>query len=188
MKLDIRDIAIIDALPLHNIVDKSILDVGCGKSRVGRELSLNMGYRAYATDCVSDPSWVDTDRMTFHRSDIFDIDSFPIVSCSIVLCCEVLEHLIDYKKAIANLLILTRIRLIITVPFETSFNDLSPSPEGHCNYWSDSSKNNYKDISEFKKLCVPYAVSITKIRTKPRDVQMKQWGYLIVIDKRQKYG
>ncbi len=183
---DIRDVSIIDAFPTYEC-DKIVLDVGCGNGRVG-QISSDMGYRVYATDYAPHTSWNDMNSLTFHVSDIFRTDTFPIASSPIVICSEVLEHLGEYRKAIMNLLSLTKIRLIITVPFELSFNNTSPPPKGHCNYWSDSSDKNFKNINEFYQLCSPYAVSISKIRTKPKDVQMGQWGYLIVVDKRQKYG
>lgn len=185
-KIDIRDISIIDALPVYQC-DKTILDVGCGIGRIGHILS-NMGYRVYATDYVTHDTWCGTKLLSFHQADIFEPESFPIASSSVVICSEVLEHLMDYKRALANLLSLTQIRLVITVPFRRSFNNVSSPPEGHCNYWSNHLECDFKDINEFKKLCAPYAVSITKIRTKPGDVQRQQWAYLIVVDKRQKYG
>lgn len=184
-KVDIRDISIVDSLPVYDCV-KTVLDVGCGGGRIGRILS-DMGYKVFSTDYVSNNSWIDTKLLTFHQANIFKIESFPITSSPIVICSEVLEHLKDYKKALANLLLLTQVRLIITVPFQLSFNNVSTPPEGHCNYWSNFTSNTFKDIDEFRKLCLPYTVSITKIRTKPRDVQMKQWAYLIIVDKRQKY-
>jgi len=182
---DIRDISIIDALPNY-LCNKIILDVGCGNGRIDRILA-EMGYVVYATDYIIHSCWEDKESLTFHTTDIFQPDSFPIQSSPIVICSEVLEHLIGYKKALVNLLALTQVRLIITVPFELSFNNTSPPPEGHCNYWSDSNDNGFKDIAEFIQMCHPYSVSISKIRTKPRDVQMQQWGYLIIVDKRQKY-
>ena len=188
MKPDLRDIAIIDALPVH-YTDKVILNVGCGKGRIDYILS-DMGYRVYATDYIKYNSWNDIDLLTFHQADILDIKSFPIPFSPMVICSETLEHIEDYKTALANLLILAKVRLIITVPFELSFNNLAPPPKGHCNHWSDSQNKNrkFKDINEFKKLCAPYTVSITKIRTKPEDVKMRQWAYLVIVDKRQKYG
>lgn len=184
-RIDIRDIAIMDALPIYQC-SKKILDVGCGYGRISRILS-TMGYRVHATDYIEQDSWNDTEMLTFHQADIFEPESFPVASSPIVICSEVLEHLISYREALVNLLSLTRTRLIVTVPFKLSFNNTSPSPEGHCNYWSNLN-GQFRDINEFRQLCHPYAVSITKIRTKPEDVQKHQWAYLIVVDKRQKYG
>jgi len=172
--LDMRDIAIIDAFPIHDY-EKVVLNVGCGEGRIDYHLA-EMRYFVYATDIEKPKGWEDTERLRFHLADIFKLTSFPILSPSIVICSEVLEHLNDYKRALENLLELTKVRLIITVPFEKSFGGENA---GHCNFWGDD------NIGEFYELCKPYSVAISKIRTKPRDVQMRQFCYLIVVDKRQ---
>jgi len=170
--LDIRDISIIDAMPVYDC-PKKILIVGCGAGRIDWHLN-NMGYEVYSTDVISGKDF--PEDMDFYKSDIFDVNSFPINKCEIVICSQVLEHLRDYKTALKNLLKLTEIRLIITVPYKMSFN----SP-GHYNHWDD------KSVKEFESICKPYVISISKIRTKPKDVKLNQWCYLIIIDKRQKY-
>jgi len=182
---DIRDIAILDAMPTHEC-SKTVLNVGCGNGRIDYILD-GMGYVVCATDYEKNESWNESDGLGFYQSDIFDLSTFPVHSSPIVICSEVLEHLKNYKAALANLLILTKVRLIITVPFKKSFNNAAPPPEGHCNHWADSQNGEYTDINEFRLLCKPYSVSISKIRTKPKDVEMEQWAYLIVVDKRQKY-
>lgn len=182
---DIRDIAILDAMPTYEC-SRTVLNVGCGNGRIDYILD-SMGYIVYATDYDKNESWEESDRLKFCRSNIFDLNTFPIESSPVVICSEVLEHLEDYKVALANLIALTKVRLIITIPFKKSFNDAAPPPEGHCNHWDDSQNGEYTDINEFRLLCKPYSVSISKIRTKPKDVEMGQWAYLIVVDKRQKY-
>lgn len=171
--LDIRDISIIDALPSYEY-DKVLLNVGAGKGRIDNYLS-NIGHRVYATDIVAHTNWEDVGSLTFHEDvDIFNVDSFPIQKASVVLCSQVLEHLPDYAKAIANLLKLATVRLIITVPYKHSFGC-----KDHCNVWDDT------NVSKFIELTKPYSTSISKIRTKKRDVELKQWAYLIIVDKRQ---
>ena len=181
---DIRDISILDAMPTHEC-DKVVLNVGCGNGRIDYILH-SMGYIVCATDYDKNKSWEESDGLKFYRADIFDLDTFHS-SSPIVVCSEVLEHLENYKVALENLLVLTQVRLIITVPFKKSFNNAAPPPEGHCNHWDDSQSDEYTDVNEFRSLCKPYSVSISKIRTKPKDVAMGQWAYLIVVDKRQKY-
>lgn len=171
--LDIRDIAILDALPFYEF-DKIILNVGCGKGRIDYHLAA-MGFKIFATDIKQDEDWQEIDRLTFHESDIFDLHSFPIAPIPVVICSQVLEHLKDYKIALKNLIILTHIRLIITVPFKKSFHS-----RGHVNFWDDNS------IREFAELGHPYSVSISRILTKPEDAGRKQSAYLIILDKRQK--
>lgn len=172
--LDIRDISIIDALPIYDC-SKSILTVGCGLGRVEWYLH-EMGYSIIATDVERMVTWEDNaPSLCFSKMNILDEKTF-LKPRPIVICSQVLEHLKNYKIALKNLLKLTKTRLIITIPFENSFN----SPD-HCNHWND------KSIKEFENICKPYCVSISKIRTKPKDVKMKQWAYLIIVDKRQCY-
>ncbi len=184
--LDIRDISIIDAFPVCD-VQPLVLNVGCGKGRIDSWLSKN-GYTVYATDYERKEAWADNTNLLFFESNIFDLSSFPVGSAPIVLCSEVLEHLVDWKEALKNLLELTEDRLIITVPWRRSFGGgSSPPPVGHCNFWTDGGDTDFRDIHEFEELCRPYSVSISKIRTKPRDVEIRQRSYLITVDKRQKW-
>ena len=193
--LDMRDIAIIDAFPAYDC-RKMILNVGCGEGRIDLHLS-RLGYRVYGTDIElnqvsKDIYWSPGGFLTFHKSDIFDLSSFPIKSSPIVICSQVLEHLSGYKTALVHLLALTEVRLIITVPHKLSF----PTPD-HVNFWDDKASESkelfkclagprgYKDIHEFVTLCHPYSTSISMIRTKPEDAKLGQWNYLIVVDKRQ---
>ena len=184
-QLDIRDISIIDALPTYD-VQPLILNVGCGKGRIDTWLSQN-GYVVYATDYEIKEGWVGSRNLIFFESDIHDLSSFPVGSAPIVLCSEVLEHLVDWKNALKNLLELTEERLIITVPWRRSFNDKKPPPAGHCNFWMDEASDDFRDIHEFEELCRPYTVSISKIRTKSGDVELRQRSYLITVDKRQRW-
>jgi hypothetical protein len=167
-------------------VQPVVLNVGCGKGRIDTWLSQN-GYVVYATDYKTREEWVSSTNLLFSEADIYKLSSFPIRSAPIVLCSEVLEHLVGWKGALKNLLELTETRLIITVPWRRSFNDSSPPPVGHCNFWMDEASDDFRDIREFEELCRPYSVSISKIRTKPRDMEMRQRSYLITVDKRQKW-
>lgn len=172
--LDIRDIAVIDALPHHD-VDKTIFTVGCGGGRIEWHLN-QMGYDIVATDVLDNPvHWEPTETLRFTNFNILEDEPFSYQS--VVLCCEVLEHIPDFRTALENLVKIPNDRLIITVPYKKSFND----PD-HKHHWDD------KTILEFKNICDPYSVSISKIRTKPRNVEMGQWGFLIIVDKKQKYG
>ena len=179
-----RDIAIIDAFPVHDC-QKKVLTVGCGEGRIEYQLA-ERGCKVFATDIEEQEAWCNVkyltnDNLGFYRSDIFDLSSFPIKSSPIVICSQVLEHLSNYKLALIHLLALTEVRLIITVPHRTSFK----SPD-HINFWDDTySRAIFKDIDEFVTICHPYSTTISKILTKPQDAG-KQYGYLIIVDKRQK--
>lgn len=187
-ELDIRDISIIDALPVYN-TNKSILNVGAGEGRLDYHLK-KLGYSVISTDI--------NPKSEFSKLDILDdrsVAEYSQIYFDTVICSEVIEHLREYKKALDNLIRLAFTRVIITVPFLHSYNDSRPDPVGHINHWADDDHTikspttfeAYKDINEFKYFARPYACSIMKIRTKPIDVQMKQWDYLIIIDKRQRY-
>lgn len=189
--LDIRHISIIDSLPVHN-TRKEILVVGAGDCKIDLYLLKN-GFTVYSTDYEKHDVFHDRmkdyfDELNYHYANIFNPETYPVKTCETVVCAEVLEHLVEYKQAFQNLLTLTERRLIITVPFERSFFDPAPPPEGHCNFWSDTGSIEFKNINEFIEMARPYAISIQKIRTKERDIEMKQYSYLIIIDKNQKYN
>lgn len=195
-KIDLKNIAIIDAFPIYNH-EHIVLNVGCGEGEIDFYLQ-ELGYKVYATDLKKSNTWQNIEKgdgfVKFSEANLFDLSSFPIKNASIVICSQVLEHLKEYKKAIKNLLELTTVRLIITIPFQRSFFDDAPPPEGHCNFWNDHRKLKrvkwfkfclYKNIHEFHNLCHPYSVSISKIITKLADIKKKRYDYLIIIDKRQ---
>lgn len=184
--LNMKDIAIIDALPQYSSSAIqfgndiwTVLNIGCGDGRIDFHLANIMECRAYAVDTKPFDSWRSSVNLSFHIADIFKLSSMPVKIADIVICSQVLEHLGDYKKAVANLMALGEIRIIITVPVRDSF-----SHPGHKNFWDDSGSKIFKDINEFRHMCRPFSVSISKIKTKPDDTSQRD--YLIIIDKRQK--
>ena len=181
--LNIHDISLIDALPVYGI-KKEILNVGCGPGRIDYHLK-NMGWKIYATDLEEYPQWGELRKhgIQFTKSDIFNISSFPVSGCEIVMCNHVIEHIEDWRLAFKNLINLTKTRLIMSFPYKTSFND----PD-HCNYWDDEKNGNFLDVKEFINLAKPYAVSLSKERTKPQDKGTNKYEYLLIVDKRQKYN
>lgn len=193
--LDIRHISIIDALPTYK-TKKEVLTVGCGDCRKDIYLK-SLGFDVTSTDYFAESKKYDFDKkmknlkitnIEIRNTNILDIKTFPKKQYESVICAEVLEHLFDYKIALQNLIELTENRLIITVPWQFSFNDTSPPPKGHCNFWSDFATPKFKNINEFKEMCKPYATSIQKIRTKQKDVHMNQYSYLIIVDKKQMWN
>ena len=196
--MNMRDRAVIDALPVAE-AEREVLTVGTGKCALDLHLA-KAGYKVTSTDFESSQEQVDwrakyAPDIHVHSADIFNLSSFPVEACETVICCEVLEHLEDWKTAFKNLLNLTKRRLIITLPWWESYDvpDLPP-PAGHCNYWTDdasdpmksmSSQAEYLDIREMKNLCYPAHANITKIVTKDTDWVRSARCYLIVIDKAQ---
>lgn len=188
-RFSLIDLFIIDLIP-KDLEKKIILNVGCGEGRLDFHLK-DLGFIVYSTDVKKHQNWEDENgeygSVKFYISNIYNINSFPLEKAPIVICSEVLEHLRDYKKALRNLLKLTEQILIITVPFEISYNVPYPPPRGHCNFWSDKKKLIlFKDINEFKTFFHPYKVSISKLRAKPSDIGSKYYTYVILVDKRKK--
>lgn len=189
--LNMRDIAMIDAFPVYDVTIPIVLDVGCGAGHIGFYLCRN-GYQFIGVDLREHEEWYIHGKwpasLSFHTGNIFDVSTMPVESAPIVICSETLEHLPDYKEALKNLIDLTEIRLIITVPFKKSFNSNLPPPDNHVNFWTDEGSGKFKSIYEFVDLCRPYTVAISKIRTKIRDVEMNQKSYVLTIDKRQGFN
>jgi len=181
--MNMQDIAIMDAFPVYDIKNKIVLNIGCGKGRIDFHLA-EMGYRVYATDIKKHDTWKDSKNLTFRRADIFDLSSIPTsmlpLKPDVVICSQVLEHLESYGMALVNMMALAKTRIIITIPYRNSFG----SP-GHIHFWDDNAMGKFKDVNEFKRICNPNSVAISKIRTKPKDKGTSKYGYLIIIDKRQ---
>ncbi|TES92945.1 MAG: class I SAM-dependent methyltransferase [Candidatus Cloacimonadota bacterium] len=176
--LDMKDIAIIDAFPVYDC-RKTVLNLGCGPGRIDFHL-VKMGYRIWAIDIKRYSEWKDSENLTFHVADIFDLASMPIREPDIIICSQVLEHLESYGIALVNMMALARVRIIITIPYKHSFG----SP-GHRHFWDDKKNGEFKDVNEFKRICHPNGVAISKIRTKSKDAKTNKYNYLITVDKRQ---
>ena len=176
--LDMKDIAIIDAFPVYNY-ERRVLNVGCGDGRIDFHLA-EMGYRVDAFDVKNYDTWADKKNLAFRKADIFEPQN--LVKAPIVICSQMLEHLKEYKRALANLVALAEVRLVITIPYRRSFNGSE-----HYNFWDDCAVNEFKDVHEFHELCHPFGVAISKIRTKLKDAKTSRYNYLIIVDKRQNY-
>lgn len=176
--LDMKDIAIIDAFPVYDY-ERRILNVGCGAGRIDFHLA-EMGFLVYAFDVKNYDTWADKKNLTFRKANIFEPQN--LAKAPIVICSQMLEHLKEYKRALTNLIALAEVRLVITIPYRKSFNG-----KIHCNFWDDHAADEFKDIHEFHTLCHPFAVAISKIRTKLKDSKTNRYNYLIVVDKRQDY-
>lgn len=130
---------------------KSVLDAGCGEgfslshiARLHPELrltgvDLSEGAIAYAEKHFGDAA-------QFRKGSIYKLP-FSDNSFDTVLCSEVLEHLDDPDKAVAQLKRVARNYVVITVPREPYFQwlnnvgqwlKLSPDP-GHVNFWTKDS-------------------------------------------------
>ena len=185
-RIDIRHERIISEVEKGSIA-KTVLNVGAGDCKVDYHL-IKKGYKVYSTDYKREKHFDDKmqgyfSELDYSISNVFDLNTFPVKQADVVMCCEVLEHLVDYKEAFKNLLNLTKKRLIIGVPWRRSFFMPGEPPIGHCNFWDDEKTENYKSIYEFEKMCSPHKFYAEKILTKPEDEQRGQKSYVCIIDK-----
>ena len=185
--LDIRDISIIDALPRYDWSGK-ILTVGCGKGRLEKYLGLELKYKVVATDIKAYPEWIKQHPyLEFRKADIMDLSTFRLPNTAnnygVIICSQVLEHLEEWETALKILLELTAVRLIITVPYKHSYDSVD-----HKNYWGYVTEDDRRNVEVFELLCEPYSTAISLIHTKPADKKLNQAAFLIVVDKRQRYG
>ena len=131
----------------------SIHEVGCGEGHIISSI-LGGEYSIIGSDISHE--CLDIAKRTLPRShnielinqNIYDLNK-DIHSADLVICCEVLEHLDDPKKAMEALLSITNKNLILSVPREplwrvlnvlrlTHLKNLGNTP-GHLNHWSKRS-------------------------------------------------
>lgn len=175
MKLDVRDISIINEFPIM-YKRNDVLTVGCGQGRIENGLQ-KMGYDVLATD-IEDERDI---GIPYRYMDILNKDTF-VKPRGIVICAQVLEHLKEWKTAFKNLISLATERLIVTIPVGTSFYS-----EDHVNFWVDTiaiPNEDFLSIDEFRTIGMPYSTGVRIIITKPAD-RGRQYNYVITVDKQQ---
>ena len=99
-RLDIRHQRIIQEIMVNN-KKKEVLVVGAGDCKKDYHLIKN-GWEVYSTDYQRTKRFDDRmsdyfNTLNYSLANIFDYNSFPVKSCETVICCEVLEHLPEYK-------------------------------------------------------------------------------------------
>lgn len=103
---------------------KRLADLGCGDGyliyRLSRESKVKEFYAVDMSKIRLDRVKKSVRRIKTIRADITDLP-FDQGFFDVVVCSEVLEHVKDYKKAIRELLRVTKKQLVITVP-----NDQQP--------------------------------------------------------------
>lgn len=93
---------------------QSILDVGCSTGSYVNRLN-EMGFKAYGLDLLADEGWkTSAEQMMIAGS----ATELPIVADAVdtVICFEVLEHVPQPEKALAEIHRVCRNNLILTVP------------------------------------------------------------------------
>lgn len=104
-----------------DILGDSVVDVGCGTGALLRRIrAAHPGLaRMIGVDFVIDPS-VSDDGIEYVAEKVETLP-FPDKAFDTVICTHVIEHIVDYRAAIAELRRVTRRRLIIVVPREREY-------------------------------------------------------------------
>ena len=118
----------------------SLIDVGCGTGHFLVEINkrfpnITLSGTDFSESSINLSKTV-MPKASFFRSDIYKEGDIAGVF-DIVLCSEVLEHLLYPQKALGNLLLLLRAggsSLVITIP-----NGRMDTYQGHINFWSPES-------------------------------------------------
>ena len=127
---------------------RSILDAGCGEGfvaayLVSRDSSLQLTGIDLSQEAIVYARRRFSDQVQF---DVGSVLALPYADSSfdVVVCSEVLEHLTEWEKAVAELQRVARTHVLITVPHEPyfkAFNDAARlvrfcRDPGHVNFWS----------------------------------------------------
>lgn len=157
---------------VQNLKPKNILDVGCGEGFTLSELKQN-NIKAEMEGVDSLNEAIELGNRTnpdlkLRKGDIYNLN-YKDNSFDVVLCTEVLEHLTDPKKALAELKRVTKRYLILSVPNEPWFTiqrflrgkntlGLGSHPE-HIQWWTNSTFQEFVKSLDLKILNVksPFA-------------------------------
>ena len=130
---------------------RRVLDAGCGEGFVThylatRDASLELTGLDLSEDAIEYARQQFGEAATFRTGSLYKLP-FSDNSFDAVVCSEVLEHLDDPGRAIAQMKRVARRHVLITVPREPIFDrlnrlgrlfGLSPDP-GHVNFWTKES-------------------------------------------------
>lgn len=149
----------------------TILDAGCGEGFTMNKLKENgIGKKIEGVEYSKDAIQLGKKlfpNLTFKEGSAYDMP-YENNSFDLIVCTEVLEHLEDPKKAIRELLRVTKKYLIISVPNEPLFmisnflrgKNLSRfgNDEGHVNHWNPSNLKRYLTQNKvtIKKIRLPF--------------------------------
>lgn len=135
-------------------------EVGCGEGQISGLLA-NNGLKVRGCD-ISEESLavarIEAARhgleIPFKKHSIYDLN-IDDDAADLVLCCEVLEHLPDPELALRNLVLITREKLIVSVPREPIWHLMNMArgrywtalgnTPGHFNHWSTGQFVNFVD-------------------------------------------
>ncbi len=112
--------AVTELFVLANPRGKSVLEVGCGEGKLANRLVRNAPTpaRYLATDVSLDTLTPELDpRIETQVASAYALP-FADQSFDVVVCCEVLEHLEDPARGLAELARVARERVLISTPWE----------------------------------------------------------------------
>lgn len=121
------------------LTNKSVADVGCGTGHLLFFLSNEFNiHRITGYDFVEPALDIAKKVVPDGKFSVYDVYSEPEEKFDLVLCTEVLEHLLYPEKALQNLIsmLLPGGVLFISVP-----NGRTDTYDGHINFWSPESWN-----------------------------------------------
>lgn len=118
----------------------TILEVGCGEGWLADHLVRNVWrpQRFSAVDLSAERIAPDLDPLVeFRPASIYELP-FGEASFDLVLCCEVLEHLDDPIRAMAELSRVTRVSLIVSTPREPLWRVLNMARGKYWSAWGNT--------------------------------------------------
>jgi SAM-dependent methyltransferase len=104
---------IVRRLPLRDC-----LDAGCGQPYLLEDLQRELGLETYGCDLSERTVEDSVGRPVAREFRVLDLakETWPGRSFDLVICSEVLEHIPDWRAAVANLARMARRYIVITVP------------------------------------------------------------------------
>lgn len=133
---------------LRRIDGETVLDAGCGEGFAMREVLAGQGGTIIGLDGSPGALRVAGElnpARVFTAGDLLELP-FPSASFDLVTCMEVLEHLSDAERGLAELRRVSRRWLLLTVPNEPFFRGANflrgknmpawGNDPGHVNHWS----------------------------------------------------
>jgi len=156
----------------------SILEVGCGEGIVTKillESTLSKIHSIDISDIVISQARknVNSERVNFEKRSIYDLNDEKKYGAELVVCCEVMEHLLEPEEALRKLALMASPYCLFSVPREPLWrilnllrgvyiNKLGNTP-GHTQHWSKRS---------FRRFVSPFFIVIETVTPLP-------WTFLL---------
>lgn len=147
---------------ISELAPSTLLDAGCGEGFVTDILQTELPNAKFTGFDVLEDSVrlaaLRNPRGTFAVGDIYNIE-FPDNSFDVVYCFEVLEHLHQPDKALAEMARVSKSHVVLSVPREPYFclanaargKNLDMTPKGsdpdHRNFWSQAAFGEFVSVS-----------------------------------------